>query len=80
MFKVLGFDLLGCYFGMLNINFVLFEVFFVNLDYLFEKLYWIEFYFFEIFLFWCVEIKVSEVDVVNGWVYYFYFEIKEWYW
>ena len=42
VFKALGLDLSGCYFGTLNIDFAPLEVSLVNPDHLFEKVHWAE--------------------------------------
>ena len=80
VFKSLGLDLSACYFGTLNINFAPLEVSLANPDHLFEKVHWTELHPPETFSFWRVEIKASETDVVNGWVYYPHPEIKERHW
>ena len=80
VFKALGLDLSGCYFGTLNINFAPLEVSLANPDHQFEKLHWTELHPPETFSFWRVEIKASEADVVNGWVYYPHPETKERHW
>ena len=80
VFKALGLDLSGCYFGTLNIDFAPLEVSLANPDHLFEKVHWTELHPPETFSFWRVEIKASEPDVVNGWVYYPHPETKERHW
>ena len=80
VFKSLGLDLSGCYFGTLNINFAPLEVSLANPDHLFEKVDWTELHPPETFSFWRVEIKSSEADVVNGWVYYPHPETKGRHW
>ena len=80
VFKSLGLDLSACYFGTLNINFAPLEVSLANPDHLFEKVHWTELHPPETFSFWRVEIKASETDVVNGWVYYPHPETKERHW
>ena len=80
VFKSLGLDLSACYFGTLNINFAPLEVSLANPDHLFEKVHWTELHPPETFSFWRVEIKASETDVVNGWVYYPHPETKQRHW
>ena len=80
VFKSLGLDLSACYFGTLNINFAPLEVSLANPDHLFEKVHWTELHPPETFSFWRVEIKASETDVFNGWVYYPHPETKERHW
>ena len=77
VFKALGLDLSGCFFGTLNIDFAPLEVSLSNPDHLFERVHWTELHPPETFSFWRVEIKESASDVVNGWIYYPHPETKE---
>ena len=79
-FKAFGLDLSGCYFGTLNIDFAPLEVSLSDPDHLFEKLRWTELHPPETFSFWTVEIKASETEFVNGWIYYPHPETKERHW
>ena len=80
VFKLLGLDLSGCYFGTLNVDFAPLEVSLINPDYLFEKVQWTDLHPPETFSFWSVEIKATDVEVVNGWIYYPHPETKERHW
>ena len=80
VFKALGLDLSGCYFGTLNIDFAPCEVSLSNPDLLFEKVQWTELHPPETFSFWQVEIKATEVEVLRGWIYYPHPETKERHW
>ena len=80
VFKALGLDLSGCFLGTLNLDFAPLEVSLANPDHQFEKVHWTELHPPETFSFWRVEVKASETDVVNGWVYYPNPETKERHW
>ena len=79
-FKAFGLDLSGCYLGTLNIDFAPLEVSLSDPDHLFEKVHWTELHPPETFSFWTVEIKASETEFVNGWIYYPHPETKERHW
>ena len=80
VYKAIGLDLSSCYFGTLNIDFAPLELSLSDPDHLFEKLRWTELHPPETFSFWTVEIKASETEVVNGWIYYPHPETKERHW
>lgn len=80
VFKALGLDLSGCYFGTLNIDFAPREVSLSNPDLLFEKVQWTELHPPETFSFWRVDIKANEVEFERGWIYYPHPETKERHW
>ena len=80
VFNALGLDLSDCYSGTLNIDFAPHEVFLSNPDHLFENLHWTDLHSPETFSFWSVEIKTSETEAVNGWIYYPHPETKERHW
>ena len=80
VFKALGLDLSGCYFGTLNLDFAPLEVSLTNPDHLFEKVQWTELHPPETFSFWRVDIKTTEIEVVSGWIYYPHPETKERHW
>jgi hypothetical protein len=80
VFKALGLDLSGCYFGTLNLDFAPHEVSLSNPDLLFEKAEWTKLHPPETFSFWRVEIKATEDKVLRGWIYYPHPETKERHW
>ena len=80
VFKALGLDLSGCYFGTLNIDFAPLEISLSTPDHLFEKVEWTDLHPPETFSFWQVEIKATEVEVLRGWIYYPHPETKERHW
>jgi hypothetical protein len=80
VFKSLGLDLTGCYFGTLNVDFAPLEIALSNPDYQFEKVNWTELHPPETFSFWNVQIKVREAEVVSGWIYYPHPETKQRHW
>ena len=80
VFKALGLDLSGCYFGTLNIDFAPLEISLSIPDHLFEKAEWTDLHPPETFSFWQVEIKATEVEVLSGWIYYPHPETKERHW
>ena len=80
VFRRLGLDLSGCYFGTLNVDFAPLEVSLSNPEHRFVKVQWTELHPPETFSFWNVEIKASEAEVVRGWIYYPHPETKERHW
>ena len=80
VFKSLGLDLSGCYFGTLNLDFAPLEVSLSNPDHLFKKVQWTNLHPSETFSFWSVQIKTPQSEVVNGWIYYPHPETKSRHW
>ena len=80
VFRRLGLDLSGCYFGTLNVDFAPLEVSLSKPDHRFKKVQWTELHPPETFSFWNVEIKASEAEVLRGWIYYPHPETKERHW
>ena len=80
VFRSLGLDLSGCFFGTLNLDFAPLEVSLSKPDHRFEKVRWTELHPPETFSFWRLEIKATDVEVVSGWIYYPHPETKERHW